>query len=143
MKVRGLVEVVGPAFEGRHSEQSVKGSRRARGRGGPPDPLDARLASLIELTLTKLELQTSQFEELEELLEDERKSVESARMALVDEHVHLRRLHGNVKSELAKHGATPNPGLANAVAQVQTGLGASGQGTKVKEVQGGAPADSD
>ncbi|EIW53680.1 uncharacterized protein TRAVEDRAFT_133595 [Trametes versicolor FP-101664 SS1] len=101
------------------------------------------LASLIKLTLTKLELKTAQFDELEDELEDEHKSLKSARMTLVNERVNLRRLLDNVRSELAKHGATPIPGLANAVAQAQTGLGASGQGTKVNEVQGGAPAESD
>ncbi|EIW55293.1 Smarcc1 protein [Trametes versicolor FP-101664 SS1] len=129
----------------RAADLALKSASKAAGALADAEDLQIRstLASLIKLTLTKLELKTAQFEELEELLEDERKSLESARMALVNERVNLRRLLDNVKSELAKHGATPNPGLANAVAQAQTGLGVSGQGTKVNEVQGGAPADGD
>ncbi|KAH9917638.1 Smarcc1 protein [Epithele typhae] len=96
------------------------------------------LASLIKLTLTKLELKTAQFEELEELLEEERKSLESARMTLVNERVNLRRMLEHVKSELAKHGGAPGPGLTAAVTQAQAGLVASGQGTRVSEVQNGA-----
>ncbi len=101
------------------------------------------LASLIKLTLTKLELKTAQFEELEELLEEERKSLESARMALVNERVNLRRMLEHVKAELAKHGNVPSAGLTAAVTQAQAGLATSGQGTKMNEVQGGAPADGD
>ncbi|OJT08229.1 SWI/SNF and RSC complexes subunit ssr2 [Trametes pubescens] len=129
----------------RAADLALKSASKAAGALADAEDLQIRstLASLIKLTLTKLELKTAQFEELEELLEDERKSLESARMALVNERVNLRRLLDNVKSELAKHGATPNPGLANAVAQAQTGLGASGQGTKVNEVQGGAPTEGD
>ncbi len=129
----------------RAADLALKSASKAAGALADAEDLQIRstLASLIKLTLTKLELKTAQFEELEELLEDERKSLESARMALVNERVNLRRLLDNVKSELAKHGATPTPGLANAVAQAQTGLGASGQGTKVNEVQGGAPTEGD
>lgn len=106
------------------ADLALKSASKAAGALADAEDLQIRptLASLIKLTLTKLELKTAQFEELEELLEDERKSLESARMALVNERVNLRRLLDNVKSELAKHGATPNPGLANAVAQAQTGL---------------------
>lgn len=108
----------------RAADLALKSASKAAGALADAEDLQIRptLASLIKLTLTKLELKTAQFEELEELLEDERKSLESARMALVNERVNLRRLLDNVKSELAKHGATPNPGLANAVAQAQTGL---------------------
>ncbi|KAI0350852.1 Smarcc1 protein [Trametes cingulata] len=129
----------------RAADLALKSASKAAGALADAEDLQIRstLASLIKLTLTKLELKTAQFEELEELLEDERKSLESARMALVNERVNLKRLLDNVKSELAKHGATPNAGLANAVSQAQAGLNASGQGTKVSEVPGGAPTEGD
>ncbi|KAI0332796.1 Smarcc1 protein [Cubamyces sp. BRFM 1775] len=129
----------------RAADLALKSAARAAGALADAEDLQIRstLASLIKLTLTKLELKTAQFEELEELLEDERKSLESARMALVNERVNLKRLLDNVKAELAKHGATPNPGLANAVSEAQTGLNASGQGTKVNEVQGDVSMEGD
>ncbi|KAH9886446.1 Smarcc1 protein [Cubamyces lactineus] len=129
----------------RAADLALKSAAKAAGALADAEDLQIRstLASLIKLTLTKLELKTAQFEELEELLEDERKSLESARMALVNERVNLKRLLDNVKAELAKHGATPNPGLANAVSEAQTGLNASGQGTKVNEVQGDVSMEGD
>ncbi|KAI0642569.1 Smarcc1 protein [Trametes meyenii] len=129
----------------RAADLALKSASKAAGALADAEDLQIRstLASLIKLTLTKLELKTAQFEELEELLEDERKSLESARMTLVNERVNLKRLLDNVKSELAKHGATPAAGLANAVTHAQAGLAASGQGTKVTEVQGGAPTEGD
>lgn len=105
--------------------------------------IKSTLANLIKLTLTKLELKTSQFEELEELLEDERRSLESARMALVGERVNLKKMLDNVKTELAKHAAgTGSAASVNAAAsQAQTVLDASGQGTRAQEVQGPAEGD--
>ena len=93
------------------------------------------LAAVIKLTLTKLELKMSQFEELEELLEDERKSLESARMSLVNERIGLRKTLETVKGELAKSQAGINtPGaLVEAANQAQEALATSG--TRVSEVQ--------
>jgi SWI/SNF related-matrix-associated actin-dependent regulator of chromatin subfamily C len=93
------------------------------------------LAQLVKLTLTKLELKMAQFEELEDILEEERKGLESARMALVNERLGVRKMYDQVKSELAKHGAV----AAQAVMQQQQsqGLGQTGQGTRVTEVQAG------
>lgn len=96
------------------------------------------LASLIKLTLTKLELKMSQFEELEEILEDERKGLESARMALVGERLNLKRMLDNVRSELTKNGGG---GLSAAVAQAN--LGTTGQGTILNEIQAGMQMDGD
>ncbi|OSD01427.1 Smarcc1 protein [Trametes coccinea BRFM310] len=131
----------------RAADLALKSAAKAAGALADAEDLQIRatLASLIKLTLTKLELKTAQFEELEELLEDERKSLESARMALVNERVNLRRLLDAVKGELAKNGGAANggTGLASAVAQAQAGLGSSGQGTKVSEVEGGAPAEGE
>ena len=80
-------------------------------------------------------------EELEELLEEERKSLETARVALVNERVNLRRMLDHVKSELAKHSQSPGPGLAAAASQAQAAFANSSQGTRVTEVQGGVPMD--
>ncbi|KAF9239892.1 SWIRM domain-containing protein [Melanogaster broomeanus] len=88
------------------------------------------LASLIKLTLTKLELKMTAFEELEELLEEERKGLESARMALVNERVNLKRMLDGVRAELGK-----NTGV--------TSLGTTGQGTPVNEVQSETPMEGD
>lgn len=103
------------------------------------------LATLIKLTLTKLELKMAQFEELEELLEDERKGLESARMALVGERVGLKKMLDNVKGELAKHnnGTGSAAAVGGAMNEAQTALGSSGGGTKLSEVPGGAPVDGD
>ncbi|KAH9847441.1 Smarcc1 protein [Lenzites betulinus] len=129
----------------RAADLALKSAAKAAGALAAAEDLQIRstLASLIKLTLTKLELKTAQFEELEALLEDERRGLESARMALVGERVALRRLLENVRAELAKHGAAPGAGLSAAVAQAQAGLAASGAGTKATEVVGGAPAEGE
>ncbi|KAJ7717227.1 SWI/SNF complex protein [Mycena metata] len=93
------------------------------------------LASLIKLTLTKLELKMGQFEELEDILEEERKGLESARMALVNERLGLKKMLDNVRNEIARSG-----GLAAAQALMAPGaMGTSGQGTMINEV--GLPMD--
>ncbi|EKM58121.1 uncharacterized protein PHACADRAFT_252171, partial [Phanerochaete carnosa HHB-10118-sp] len=94
------------------------------------------LAAVIKLTLTKLELKMSQFEELEELLEEERKGLESARMSLVNERLGLRKMLETVKGELAKNQAgISTPGvLAEAASQAQEALATSG--IRVSEVHG-------
>jgi SWI/SNF related-matrix-associated actin-dependent regulator of chromatin subfamily C len=92
------------------------------------------LASLIKLTLTKLELKMSQFEELEEILEEERKGLESARMGLVQERVNLKRMLDGVKSELAR--VANGGGMGGLAAAVQNAgtMGTTGQGTVATEV---------
>ncbi|PSR76601.1 hypothetical protein PHLCEN_2v8359 [Hermanssonia centrifuga] len=101
------------------------------------------LAKLIKLTLTKLELKMTQFEELEELLEDERKGLESARMALVNERLNLKKMLDNVKGELARNSAgISTPGaLAAAAGQAQTGLSANN--TRLTEVLADNPMEGD
>lgn len=89
--------------------------------------LRSTLASLIKLTLTKLELKMTAFEELEELLEEERKGLESTRMALVNERVNLKRMLDGVRSELGRN----------------SNLGTTGQGTPVSEVPSGTPIEGD
>lgn len=94
------------------------------------------LANLIKLALTKLELKTAQFEELEDILEEERRGLESARMALVNERLNLKKMLDNVRSEIAKHGVTSN-GVASMV-NAPGVMGTTGQGGMATEVQPGA-----
>ncbi|KAI0078381.1 SWIRM-domain-containing protein [Panus rudis PR-1116 ss-1] len=106
--------------------------------------IKSTLAKLIKLTLTKLELKMSQFEELEELLEDERRALESARVGLVEERVGLRKVVETVRSELAKYSSGAASGgsvsaLAGAAQQAQSALvgGGVGHGPKAAEVPTG------
>lgn len=94
------------------------------------------LATVIKLTLTKLELKMAQFEELEELLEDERKGLESARMSLVNERLNLRKMLETVKGELAKNqtGMSTPSALSEAASQAQEALASSG--VRVSQVDG-------
>ena len=91
------------------------------------------LAQLIKLTLTKLEIKMTQFEELEEILEEERKSLEAARLALVNERLGLKKLLDNVRSEIAKNGGVVG---GAAVSALSAPMGTTGQGTVVSEVGG-------
>ncbi len=101
------------------------------------------LAAVIKLTLTKLELKMSQFEELEDLLEEERRTLEAARVSLVTERIGLKRELDRVRTELAKHSNGTNSAGAVAAAVAQTGLGTTGQGLRAAEVQGNAAAESE
>ncbi|ETW77986.1 hypothetical protein HETIRDRAFT_325076 [Heterobasidion irregulare TC 32-1] len=107
------------------------------------------LAAVIKLTLTKLELKMAQFEELEDLLEEERRSLEITRVALVTERLGLQRTLESVNVELGKHATAIAAGNMNgntagmAAAVSQASLGTTGQGTRASEVQGGAPTEGD
>jgi SWI/SNF related-matrix-associated actin-dependent regulator of chromatin subfamily C len=101
------------------------------------------LAAVIKLTLTKLELKMSQFEELEDLLEEERRTLEAARVSLVNERVGLKRALDGVRAELARHSNGTSSAGAVAAAVAQTGLGNVGQGLRAAEVQGNAIAESE
>jgi len=101
------------------------------------------LAAVIKLTLTKLELKMSQFEELEDLLEEERRTLEAARVSLVTERIGLKRALDGVRTELAKHSNGTSSTGAVAAAVSQTGLGTTGQGLRAAEVQGAAVAESE
>lgn len=101
------------------------------------------LAAVIKLTLTKLELKMSQFEELEDLLEEERRTLEAARVSLVNERVGLKRVLDGVRAELARHSNGTGSAGAVAAAVAQTGLGSVGQGLRATEVQGNAIAESE
>jgi SWI/SNF related-matrix-associated actin-dependent regulator of chromatin subfamily C len=84
------------------------------------------LAVVIKLTLTKLELKILQFEELKDILEEERRAFEATRLALVSERVGLKRPLEGVRAELAR--LANSTGSASAVAAVagRTGLGTTG-----------------
>lgn len=107
------------------------------------------LAAVIKLQLTKLELKMSQFEELEDLLEEERRALEGARLALVSERMTLRKTLDNVRGELSKHAqsqAAGGPGNVQGVvaAVSQANMGTSNQGTRAQEVpQGGTAMEGD
>ncbi|KAJ7666229.1 Smarcc1 protein [Mycena polygramma] len=116
----------------RAADLALKSSAKAAAALADAEDTQIRssLASLIKLTLTKLELKMGQFEELEDILEEERKGLESARMALVNERVGLKKMLDNVRSEIARSG-----GLAAAHALTAPGaMGTSGQGTMVSQV---------
>lgn len=85
------------------------------------------VATMIKLTLTKLELKMAQFEELEEILEEERKGLESQRMALVQERSTIKRTMDNLKAQMGISGPTE--------------LGTTGQGTVMTDVQPSASLD--
>jgi SWI/SNF related-matrix-associated actin-dependent regulator of chromatin subfamily C len=99
------------------------------------------LAAVIKLTLTKLELKMSQFEELEDLLEEERRTLEAARVSLVNERVGLKRALDGVRAELGRHSNGTSSAGAVAAAVAQTGLGNVGQGLRAAEVQGNAESE--
>lgn len=131
----------------RAANLALKASAKAANKLANAEDTQIRstLATLIQLTLTKLELKMAQFEELEELLEDERRNLESQRMALVNERTTLRKTLDNVRTELGKHNqGSSTPGALNAAtSQAQSALNQSGQGARVSEVPGGAPAQGD
>jgi len=111
------------------------------------------LATLVKLTLTKLEIKMSQFEELEDILEEERRNLESARVALVNERLGLKKMLDTVRGEISRHqqnmlgnGQSISPlgfsqGLMNAAVNPNAQLGTVGQGTVVNEVQAGRGAE--
>jgi len=90
--------------------------------------IKATLANLIKLTLTKLEIKMAQFEELEELLEEERKSLESARVALLNERLTVKQSLEAVRAELQSNGIDTG---------VIPNMGYTGQGTRVVGAQDG------
>lgn len=101
------------------------------------------LATVIKLTLTKLELKMSQFEELEDLLEEERRTLEAARVSLVNERIGLKRALEGVRTELAKHSNGTSSTGAVAAAIAQTGMGTTGQGLRATELQGNATVEGE
>jgi SWI/SNF related-matrix-associated actin-dependent regulator of chromatin subfamily C len=126
----------------RAAELALKSSAKAAQSLAAAEDTQIRsaLASLIKLTLTKLELKMSQFEELEDLLEEERKTLEAARMGLVNERAGLKRMLDAVRVEIAKNGGVVGgPAVGAAVMMASnSGLGTTGQGSVVMEVGNGS-----
>jgi SWI/SNF related-matrix-associated actin-dependent regulator of chromatin subfamily C len=87
------------------------------------------LGTLVKLSLQKLELKMAQFADLEEILEEERSKLESARKALVAERLGMRKTIEEIK-ELARTDAS-----AAAAAADNAALGTTGQGPRAVEVQ--------
>lgn len=110
------------------------------------------LATLVKLTLTKLEVKMTQFEELEDVLEEKRKNLESAKVALVNERLGLKKMLDTIRGEIGKHqqitlggtniGQSMSPlgfsqAIMNAATHQNAPLGTMGQGIVVNEVQRG------
>jgi SWI/SNF related-matrix-associated actin-dependent regulator of chromatin subfamily C len=99
------------------------------------------LATVIKLTLAKLELKMAQFEELEDVLEEERRALEAERLGLANERASVRRALDAVRVELARHQA----GAGNTAALVHAGNAANASavtpGTVATSVHNGAPVD--
>lgn len=88
------------------------------------------LTKLVQLTLTKLELKMTHFDEMEELLEEERRNLETSRVALVAERQNIKRVLENIRSEMARNGSAATlPHDA-----YQSAVDAGSQGTKVVPV---------
>ncbi|KAI0035443.1 Smarcc1 protein [Vararia minispora EC-137] len=99
------------------------------------------LAAVIKLTLSKLELKMAQFEELEDVLEEERRTLEAERLALANERASVRRTLDAVRAELAKHQA----GTGNTAQMLQVANAANATavapGTVATLVQNGASVE--
>ena len=86
----------------------------------------------------------SQFEEMESVLEEERRALEAQLMALAGERANMRRTLDGVRAELAKNalatgaGAVPQSGGTVAAALVQ-----GAQAQKVNEVPAGTALEGD
>lgn len=107
------------------------------------------LAQLIQLTLTRLELKTAQFEEMEEVLEEERRALAAQRLALANERANVKKVLEGVRAEIAKSTAQAQMqgsgmsimsggALAQAFAQQQ-----QGNAPKATPVEAGVPMDAD
>lgn len=93
------------------------------------------LTKLVQLTVTKLELKMAHFDEMEELLEEERRNLETSRVALVAERQNIKRVLENIRSEMARNGSAPTlPHDA-----YQTTVDAGSQGTKITPVASDVP----
>lgn len=93
------------------------------------------LATLVKLTLTKLELKMAQFEEMEELLEDERRNLEMAKVGLVAERQGVKRVLEGMRAEMARNGNGGGGAAAGLPSEAYQGAVSGGsQGTKVTPV---------
>ncbi|KIY64041.1 SWIRM-domain-containing protein [Cylindrobasidium torrendii FP15055 ss-10] len=111
----------------RAAELALKSSAKAASSLADAEEVQIKstLATMIKLTLSKLELKMSQFEELEDILEEERKTLESQRLALVQERLSIKRTMDTLRTQIAQTGTVP----------MDVSMGVSGQGTIVNQVQ--------
>ncbi|KAF7325905.1 SWI/SNF complex protein [Mycena kentingensis (nom. inval.)] len=125
----------------RAAELAIKSSAKAAAALATKEDNEIRgtLAELIKLTLRKLELKMSQFEELEDILEEERRGIESARMALLNERLNLKKTIEHVRGEIQRNGGMAGAAAMQALAQPGL-MGTSGQGTMANEL-GQMPMD--
>jgi SWI/SNF related-matrix-associated actin-dependent regulator of chromatin subfamily C len=77
----------------------------------------------IRLSLASLIKLMSQFEELEDILEEVRRGLESKKMALLNEWLRLKKMIDTAKSEIARNG-----GMVSDVMVANLGLGMTGRG---------------
>ncbi|KAG6849969.1 hypothetical protein H0H93_003158 [Arthromyces matolae] len=87
--------------------------------------IKSSLAQLIKLTLTKLDVKMQAFEELEAVLEDERKSLEGERLKLVAERTGLIKTLESIRGEMTRTGSVNVSAVS---------LGASSQGITAQDV---------
>ena len=94
--------------------------------------------------LERLELEMSQFEEMEAVLEEERRALAAQRAALANERANMRRTLESVRAEIAKNGGVmPTAGQAGVAVTTALAQAAQPQGTKVSPVEGGVAVDSE
>ncbi|CAK5261864.1 unnamed protein product [Mycena citricolor] len=131
----------------RAAELALKSSGKAAAALADAEETQIRssLANLIKLTLTKLEVKMNQFEELESILEEERRGLESARLALVQERVGIRKVIDDAKAEIARHNAQGQPvqGAMSAMQMmaVPGAMGTTNQGPLAFGITPGVPFD--
>lgn len=97
------------------------------------------LVNLVRLTLSKLELKMAHFEEMEELLEEERRNLETARVGLVAERQNIKRMLENIRAEMARGGGSS--GLPQDAYHAVVSAG--NQGIKVSPVEQETPLQGD
>jgi SWI/SNF related-matrix-associated actin-dependent regulator of chromatin subfamily C len=82
------------------------------------------LSKLVGAQIRKLELKMAQFEEMEEVLEEERRSVEALRLSLLTERAQVRRWLEKISMQSGgAMNPTTHPVLAEGAALLSTGIG--------------------
>lgn len=116
----------------RAADLALNASAKAASALGSKEEAHIRstLTTLVKLTLTKLELKMAQFEEMEELLEEERRNLETARVGLVAERQGIKRVLEGIRAEMTRNGS----GSALPPEAYQAAIATGSQGTKVTPV---------
>ncbi|KAF8521110.1 SWI/SNF complex protein [Hysterangium stoloniferum] len=117
---------------GRAADLALKASGKAASSLASVEEthIKSTLVNLVKLTLTKLELKMAHFEEMEELLEEERRNLETARISVIAERQGIKRVLEGIRAEMLRNGA------AGAIPPdaYQSVVAAGSQGTKVVPV---------